>query len=172
MASNHEKRKGKSVILIDCDLRNPTQGQIFRLKGKYPGLVSVLQGNSSLQEAVCQIRDHGEEIGLSLLPGSDKETKLVEILGSDEMSALVQKLKTVYDVIILVDAMILVKHVDGVAYVVMSDFAKRSFIMKGMEELTMNGVPVLGSILNAGKTRTKGYGYYGTKNYAPTNKAE
>lgn len=173
-------RKGKRVFLIDCDLRNPSQGQIFRLKGKYPGLVSVLQGNAPLQEAVCSIRDRGGEIGLTLLPGSDKETKLVEILGSDEMSTLIQKLKTTYDVIILdappsavlVDAMILVKHVDGVAYVVMSDFAKRSFIMKGMEELTMNGVPVLGSILNAGKTRTRGYGYYGTKNYAPTNSAK
>jgi Mrp family chromosome partitioning ATPase len=61
----------------------------------------------------------------------------------------------------LVDAMMMVQHVDGVVYVVMSDFAKRSFIFRGMEELTTNGVEVLGCILNGGKSRSQGYGYYG-----------
>lgn len=165
-------RKGKRVMLIDCDLRNPSQASIFRLKGKFPGLVAVLQGKASLSEAVYEVRDHGEEIGLTLLPGSDKESKLVEILGSEEMSGLILKLKKLYDVVILdtppsavlVDAMILVKHVDGVAYVVMSDFAKRRFILKGMEELTMNNVPVCGCILNGGRTRSRGYGYYSGRN--------
>ena len=64
----------------------------------------------------------------------------------------------------LVDATLLSRHVDGVAYVVMSDFAKRRFIYKGMEELSNNGVPIFGCILNGGKKhsgRGYGYGYYG-----------
>ena len=168
-------RKGKHVILIDCDLRNPTQGKVFGLKGKYPGLVAVLQGKARLEDSLYEVTDRGEPIGLTLLPGSDHESKLVEILGSEEMKKLLEVLKEQADVVILdtppsamlVDAMIMVQHVDGVVYVVMSDFAKRSFIFRGMEELTSNGVEVLGCILNGGKTRTRGYGYYGSKSYTP-----
>ena len=169
-------RKGKRVVLIDCDLRNPTQGKIFGLKGKAPGLVAVMQGKASLDEALYEISDRNGPIGLTLLPGADRESKLVEILGSDEMGQLLDKLKEQADIIILdtppsamlVDAMIMVPHVDGVVYVVMSDFAKRSFIFRGMEELTSNGVEVLGCILNGGKTRSRGYGYYGSKSYTPS----
>ncbi len=169
-------RKGKRVILIDCDLRNPTQGKVFGLKGKYPGLVAVLQGKARLEDSLYEVTDRGEPIGLTLLPGSDHESKLVEILGSEEMKKLLEVLKEQADVVILdtppsamlVDAMIMVQHVDGVVYVVMSDFAKRSFIYRGMEELASNGVEVLGCVLNGGKTRTRGYGYYGSKSYTPS----
>ena len=181
-------RKGKRVVLIDCDLRNPTQGSVFDLKGKFPGLVAVLQGTASLEEALYPVEDHGEQIGLTLLPGADKESRLVEILGSEEMGKLLEKLKERADVIILdtpptamlVDATIMMPYVDGVVYVVMSDFAKRSFIFRGMEELTSNGVDVLGCILNGGNTSSKGYGYYGykyggyygAKNYSPKVSSE
>ena len=169
-------RKGKRVILIDCDLRNPTQGKVFGLKGKYPGLVAVLQGKARLEDSLYEVTDRGEPIGLTLLPGSDHESKLVEILGSEEMKKLLEVLKEQADVVILdtppsamlVDAMIMVQHVDGVVYVVMSDFAKRSFIYRGMEERASNGVEVLGCVLNGGKTRTRGYGYYGSKSYTPS----
>ena len=83
-------KKGKHVILIDCDLRNPSQNTIFRLKGKFPGLVAVLQGQATLAEAVHEVRENGENIGLTLLPGSGKESKLVEILGSEAMSDLMR----------------------------------------------------------------------------------
>ena len=176
-------RKGKRVFLIDCDLRSPTQGKVFGLKRKYPGIVAVLQGTARLDEAMYEVTDHGEPIGLTLLPGADKETKLVEILGSEEMGLLLEKLKDRADIVILdtppsavlVDAMIMVPHVDGVVYVVMSDFAKRSFIYRGMEELTSNGVEVLGCVLNGGNTRSKGYGYYSSKGYgyySPKAKSE
>ena len=176
-------RKGKRVVLIDCDLRNPSQGKVFDLKGKYPGLVAVLQGSARLQDALYPVKDHGDEIGLTLVPGADKESRLVEILGSEEMGRLLELLKGRFDVIILdtpptamlVDATIMAPYVDGVVYVVMSDFAKRSFIFRGMEELTSNGVEVLGCVLNGGNTSSKGYGYYGykyggyygAKNYSP-----
>ena len=168
-------KQSYKVLLIDCDLRTPTQGKVFGLKGKYPGLVAVLQGKARLEDALYEVTDRGEPIGLTLLPGSDHESKLVEILGSDEMKNLLEELKKQADVVILdtppsamlVDAMIMVQHVDGVVYVVMSDFAKRSFIYRGMEELTSNGVEVLGCVLNGGKTRTRGYGYYGSKSYTP-----
>ena len=65
----------------------------------------------------------------------------------------------------LVDAMMLVRYVDAVAYVVMSDYARRRYIFEGVEELTATGAPIVGCILNGGKARGGRYGYYGYYSY-------
>ena len=162
-------KKGKRVILVDCDLRNPTVSQIFDLKEKYPGLVSILRGKSELEDSLVEISDHGNPIGLTLLPGGEREPRLVEILSSENMKIVINKLREKADVVILdtppsamlVDAMMLVRHVDAVAYVIMSDFARRRYIFQGVEELSNTGAPIVGCILNGGRSRGGRYGYYG-----------
>ena len=162
-------RKGKRVILVDCDLRNPTVSQIFELKDKYPGLVSILRGKSKLEESLVPVTDHGNPIGLTLLPGGEREPRLVEILSSENMKNVIDTLRSMADVVILdtppsamlVDAMMLVRYVDAVTYVIMSDFARRRYIFEGVEELTTAGAPIVGCILNGGRTRGGRYGYYG-----------
>lgn len=162
-------KKGKRVILVDCDLRNPTVSQIFDLKEKYPGLVSILRGKSELEDSLVEISDHGNPIGLTLLPGGEREPRLVEILSSENMETVINRLREKADVVILdtppsamlVDAMMLVRHVDAVAYVIMSDFARRRYIFQGVEELSSTGAPIVGCILNGGRSRGGRYGYYG-----------
>lgn len=161
-------RKGKRVILVDCDLRNPTVSQIFELKDQYPGLVSILRGKSRLEDSLVQVTDHGAPIGLTLLPGGEREPRLVEILSSENMELVIQTLRDMADVVILdtppsamlVDAMMLVRHVDAIAYVVMSDYARRRYIFQGVEELSSSGAPIVGCILNGGNARGGRYGYY------------
>ncbi len=161
-------QKGKKVVLIDCDLRNPSQTGIFNLAGGYPGLGSVLRGESPLEDSMVEIKLRDVPIGLTVIPGGDNQSRSVEILGSDAMSELLDKLREQADAIILdtppsamlMDAMILARHADGAVYVVMSDFAKRSYIYKGIEELNENGVPVLGCLLNGASTHSGRYGYY------------
>ena len=163
--------KGKRVILVDCDLHNPSAGRIFNLKESYPGLLAVLNHQVELDEALCEIKNNDVPTGLTLLPGADKPSRLVEILGSDAMKETLAQLRERADVVILdtppsavlVDAMMLVRHVDGVAYVVMSDYARRRYVFDGVEELTSSGAPVVGCILNGGRTHTGKYGYYGYK---------
>lgn len=166
-------RKGKRVVLVDCDLRNPTVGQIFGLTGQYPGLVSILRGNSALQDSLVTVTDHGNPIGLTLLLGGEQEPRLVEILSSENMTSVIETLRAAADVVILdtppsamlVDAMMLVRHVDAVAYVIMSDYARRRYIFEGVEELTSAGAPIVGCILNGGRSRGGRYGYYGYYSY-------
>jgi len=164
--------KGKRVILVDCDLRNPTVNQIFDRKEQLPGLLALLRGKCSLDDTLFEVTDRGEPVGLTVLPGGERESRLVEILGSEAMSDLIEKLRERADIVILdtppsamlVDAMMLVRYVDAVAYVVMSDFARRRFIFNGVEELSAGDAPIVGCILNGGKTRSGTYGYYGSKN--------
>lgn len=161
--------KGKKVILVDCDLRNPSLGRIFNVQEKCPGLVAVLNGEVTLEEALVEIKNKDASTGLWLMPGADKVSRLVEILGSEAMSKLVDQMRGEADVVILdtppsavlVDAMMLVKHVDGIAYVVMQDYARRRFIFDGVEELSSGGAPILGCILNGGRVHSGKYGYYG-----------
>ena len=166
-------RKGKHVVLVDCDLRNPTVSQIFDLKQQYPGLVSILRGKSKLEDSLVKVSDHGNPIGLTLLPGGEREPRLVEILSSENMEIVINRLREMADVVILdtppsamlVDAMMLVRHVDAVAYVIMSDFARRRYIFQGVEELSNTGAPIVGCILNGGRSRGGRYGYYGYYSY-------
>ena len=161
--------KGKKVILVDCDLRNPTTHEIFNIKDKFPGLIPVLRGEAKLRDALYTVTDkYGNPIGLRLLPGGERNSKLVEILGSESMKKLIEILSDNADIVILdtppsavlVDAMMLVQYVDSIAYVVMSDFARRRYIYEGVEELTGSGTPIAGCILNGGKLH-QGSGYYG-----------
>lgn len=163
--------KGKKVILVDCDLRSPSVTRLFGIKKKFPGLVPLLRGRCKLEEAVYDVEYNGKPTGLTLLPGGEKETRLVEILSSEAMRAVIDKLRDQYDVVILdtppsailVDAMILVNYVDAVAYVVMNDFARRRYIFNGVEELMAGDAPIVGCILNGGRVRSGSYGYYGYK---------
>jgi capsular exopolysaccharide synthesis family protein len=165
--------KGKKVVLVDCDLRNPTVSQIFGLEEQFPGLVSLLRGKCSLRETLYEVKDHGEPVGLTLLPGGEREARLVEILTSESMKNTIDTLRQQADVVILdtppsamlVDAMMLVRYVDAIAYVVMSDFARRRYIFEGVEELSSSGAPIVGCILNGGHTRGGRYGYYGYYGY-------
>ena len=166
-------RKGKRVTLVDCDLRNPTIAQIFDLKEEYPGLVSILRGQSELKDSLVSVTDHGNPLGLTLLPGGQREPRLVEILSSENMKNIIATLRAEADVVILdtppsamlVDAMMLVKHVDAIAYVVMSDYARRRYIFEGVEELSTSGAPIVGCILNGGSAHGGRYGYYGYYSY-------
>lgn len=162
--------KGKRVILVDCDLRNPTVSKIFNLKESYPGLISVIKGKSSIDDALVRIENDKLSNGITLLPGADVKSRHVELLSSEEMGHVVEALRTKADVVILdtppsavlVDAMMLVKYVDAIAYVIMSDYARRRSIIDGVEELSTSSAPIVGCILNAGKTHSGRYGgYYG-----------
>jgi capsular exopolysaccharide synthesis family protein len=161
--------KGKRVILVDCDLRNPSVAEFFNLKQEFPGLINVLNGKAALADALYSVSFRGKPIGLTLLPGGNRESSLVEILGSEAMSELIGLLRQQADIVILdtppsavlVDAMMLVRHVDAVAYVIMSDFARRRYIIQGVEELSNSDAPIVGCILNGGSTHSGGY--YGYK---------
>ena len=166
--------KGRKVVLIDCDLRNPTQRKIFGLTDAIPGLSDILYGDSTLDESLAIIPAEERKFRLQVIPGARDATNTMEMMDSEAMASLLEDLKTRADLIVLdtppsamlADAMMLTRHADGVAYVVLSDFAKRRVIYKGMHELQDSGTPIYGAILNGGKTGQSGYrkyGYYGEK---------
>ena len=174
--------KGRNVIVVDCDLRNPTTKKIFGVTESYPGLSAYLRGECTVEETLVTIDVPGRDLRLQLLPGSDNISNTMEMMDSETMKALIEDLKNRADLIVLdtppsamlADAVMLTRYADGVAYVVLSDFAKRRVIYKGLRELQDSGITIYGCILN-GSTASSGgygkYGYYGRYGYYGSGKS-
>ena len=104
-----------------------------------------------------------EPLGLTVLCGGEQQTRSVEIMGGEEMGRLIARLRERADLVILdtppsamlVDAMFLARHADGVVYVVMNDYAKRRFIFKGIEDQQLAALAagcIAGRFYDSGQT--------------------
>ena len=173
--------KNKKVVLIDCDLRNPSLQEIFRVPEDQPGIADVLTRKAKLSDAAVSYEDYGMD--LVVLFGSRGDEKVrPELLSGKNMGKLIDGLKQIADVIILdtppsamlVDAMLVSKYVDEALYVIMCDYAKKSVVVNGIQELSAAGVEIGGFILNGGRGGSGSYGYhsYGYNSRYYTSKQE
>ncbi len=168
--------KNKSVILVDCDLRNPSLQDIFRVQERQPGFMEVFNGTVSLEKAIVRFDSYGIRLGV-LFGSPENATSHSEILGSERSGQIIEELKMKADIVILdtppsamlVDAMLLAKYADEAIYVIMSDYARTNVIADGLRELKNSGVEIGGFVLNGSKETSGGYGYhsygYGSKYY-------
>ena len=168
--------KKKSVILVDCDLRNPSLQEIFKVSEEQPGFMEVYNGKATLPNAIVTFENYGIRLGV-LFGSPEKATSHSEILGSVKTGAIIEELKKIADIIILdtppsamlVDAMLVAKYVDEAIYVIMSDYARTGVIIEGLSELKNTGIEISGYVLNGSKESSGGYGYhnygYGSKYY-------
>ncbi|MGN0299319.1 MAG: polysaccharide biosynthesis tyrosine autokinase [Lachnospiraceae bacterium] len=167
-------QKGERVILVDCDLRNPSVQAKFGVEGSFPGIAAVLKQEVKLEKALYQVKN--KNIDLKLLCGCESGSREVEILGSEQMKQLLSKLEDMADVVILDtspsamlnDALVLAHNVSMALYVVKYDHAQARLILEGIEELSETGIQVMGCVLNEAKRGNShsGYGYgYGYGKY-------
>lgn len=160
-------QKGKSVILVDCDVRNPSLQQQLNIQGEFPGIAAVLRGEAELSDALYTMPEN--DIDLKVLCGAQTASQQVEILGSSEMKELLTKLEGMADLVILdtspsamlVDALVMARYVPMALYVVKYDYAKVHNILEGIEELADTGIHIIGCVLNEGKyaSNSSAYGY-------------
>jgi polysaccharide biosynthesis transport protein len=55
-------RAGRNVVLVDLDLRRPTQDKLFETDGRAPGVTDVLLGTVSLDDALVEIALSGPAV--------------------------------------------------------------------------------------------------------------
>ncbi len=148
---------GKKIVLIDCDLRNPSDADIFGLQCDI-GLREVLEGTARLEDVIYSRADLGlpDDVALNFIPGGKRMEDGSGILSQDDVAKIIKLVSQWADYVILdcapagllTDAVILAKHADGVIFVVRKDLAKVDFIMESLENLASSHIPVLGGILN------------------------
>jgi len=141
----------KRTLLIDADLRAPTQHDIFRIPNGV-GLTSLLSHQSSAQEVtVTAIAPN-----LFVIPAGPVPPSPSEMLASKRMSALLEEWKSDYDTIILdmpavleaTDASILSAQCDGVLLVIDYGKVKKEAAVKAKSALDLVKARFLGVVLN------------------------
>ena len=90
------------------------------------------------------------------LPGGKTISDGSDLLGTELMGRIIEKLEEISDFVILdsapagllTDAVVLAQYADGAAFVVRKDFARVDYIMDGMEHLAESNIQIIGGILN------------------------
>lgn len=170
-------QQGKKVLLVDCDLRNPSIAGVMNEQEPHPGLGSVLKKEVPLSEAITNVKlpkERTNENGsLHVIFGGAPDGENSMLIGSGRMRALIKDLKSKYDIIILdtapsellADAPLLGKYVDAALYVIRYDYTKLREIREGVESLALSGIDMLGYVFN-GDNSSGGQGYgYGYRRY-------
>ncbi|MER3457471.1 MAG: protein tyrosine kinase [Chloroflexota bacterium] len=155
---------GKSVILVDADLRRPQQHRIFQRTASY-GLSTALVDAATPVTSFLQPTDVP---GLRLLTSGPIPPNPAELLGSQRMAQLLQVLSQEAEMVILdsppvlsvADATILANAADGVVLVADAGRTRREMARRAKESLERAGANLLGMVLNRMTRQTSGYYYY------------
>lgn len=138
-------QRNRKVLLMDCDLRRTSAR-------KQPGLSDCLTGKCSLREI---IQPGGSTRGLQVIAPGRSAVDPMELLSSAAMAKLVERLREVYDDILLDlppvgevgDALTAAKLTDGMILVVRQGSCSRDALCSAVEQLEYMGARILGVVL-------------------------
>ena len=159
---------GKRVLLIDSDMRRPSQRALFRYSRKTPGLSNVLVGAVDWQDAV---RSTDWE-SLDIMPAGQQPPNPAELLSSSKMHELLEELEANYDLVLLdmppinivSDPLALSAHVAGCLFVVRQNYSDHREVRRSLKAAEMTGMDVLGFVFYGENLHEAGY-YYSKRYY-------
>ena len=165
------------VILVDTDLRRPTAHKLFNLSNNV-GITSALMQRAD--EAADAVLQDTAVSGLRVLTSGPLPPNPSELLGSERMRHLVERLRSQCDVLIFdsppvmaaADAAILSTLVDGTLLVIDADSTRRAEALRAQETLAKVGGRLLGAVLNKLGERSSGYYSYYYYYYSRDGKSE
>jgi capsular exopolysaccharide synthesis family protein len=162
-------QKGGKVLLVDADLRRPGVHQMMGMSSR-AGLSTVLTGSSPLEAVVQTSR---QLKNLFILPAGPTPPQPAELLGSDQMRALMQRWREEYDHIVIdtppaltvTDAVLLSPAVDAVILVIRSGRTPKDALRRARDLLAQVNARVMGVVVNAIDLQSPDmyYYYYGAK---------
>ncbi|MEM1414428.1 MAG: polysaccharide biosynthesis tyrosine autokinase [Myxococcota bacterium] len=157
---------GKTVVLLDTDLRKPRVHKAFGISAAR-GVSSVVVGQSTIDEAIQQ----SGVPGLDLVPAGPVPPNPAELLHSRRFDELVAAMRSRYDVVIfdspplgvVTDAAVIAPQLDGVIVVTKWGVTTRDALRATVRQLETVGARILGAVVNHLDASREGYygkGYY------------
>lgn len=154
-------RVGKRVLLVDADMRRPTQHHIWELANT-SGLSNVLINEAEWQEVIQEVMP-----GLDVLSAGNLPDNPVPLLESEQMKTLIETVATSYDWVLfdtpplggMADTTIIGRMVDGLLMVVRPGVADYGSVMAAKKLLASSGQNVLGIVANGVNLKNEPYGY-------------
>lgn len=152
----------RKTVLLDCDLRKPRMHTVFKTE-RFPGFTDYFFGQAKFEDII-----HHSEVGnLDFITAGTIPPNPSEILGSPQMEAFINKLKTIYDLVIVdsppiiavTDSDILSRILDATILVVSANETEIELMTKSVELLQHERDTFIGVLLNNFSYRS-GYGAY------------
>jgi len=150
LGTTFAEQRDVKVLVVDADLRRPSLSTLVGVDSRY-GLSHMLTRDLPLKKAIYEtpIPD------LFMMPAGEPSENPAELLGSRQMSDLMEVLRTEYDFVIfdtppilyVHDAGILGSRVDGVVYVIKLNVTDRNRVQHGLDILERGRVNILGVVL-------------------------
>ena len=160
-------QSGKSVLLVDADLRNPSVARRLGIDTISQGLVQSLADETADEHTIMQTT----LAGLSVLPaGRPAGHDQLELLSNGPATACLDRWRERYDFVLLdcspllpvADARILARHVDGTILLAREGNCRRDDVVEALACMTTSGGTLLGTVLvGTHGTSRYAYGYYG-----------
>lgn len=163
LASTFASLENKKVLIIDCDLRNPSVHKMFNVSN-ISGLTDVLTGQKDIEKCIEKTKVKN----LDILKAGKIPPNPSEILQSKKMRNFMEVIKEYYDYIfidsppvgIVTDASILAQYADGTILLVAANEADIEAVKISKERLERVNANILGAIFNKFEVDSSSYGYY------------
>jgi len=144
-------QQGKKVLLVDADLRKPTIHYTFNINNT-KGLTNLLMKQATLKNVIQQT----PVLDLFILPSGTIPPYPAELLESEVMSQLMDRLKVDFDLVLydtppilaVADAQILANKCDGSILVVKSGSTEKDRAIRAKDILLNSRSKLLGVVLN------------------------
>lgn len=160
---------GKSVLLLECDLRKPSIGAKLSVAGA-PGLTNLLTSRIDYKELVrhCALAP-----GMDIITSGDIPPNPSELLSSQRMEQVIEQLRQDYDYIIadlppvtvVADALSMSRFLDGIIVVVSSGLTDQRLLAEALRQLEMVDVRILGFAYRDTDNMSLKYGKRYSKKY-------
>ncbi len=162
---------GERVLLIDCDVRQPSLGRVFRCEGA-AGVTDLLLGQALLERIIR--RDHLSS--LDYIPAGAAEIHSLGLFMSEAMAGLLDRVRRDYDLIVLdappalamADARVVARLADATLLCVKWRDTPRSVVRNSLGLLEEAHARVVGAALTQVDAKVHGRsGYADSEVYHP-----
>ena len=173
---------GKKVIILDADMRKGRQYRIFDVSPR-PGLSNYLSGVTENDKEV-DLADYVQETeieNLFVIPAGNVPPNPSELLVSESMLHLLEKLKEICDIVIIdgpptqlvTDSLILTRIADSTVIIAEGNKTKKEILRRIVANIQKVGGKIAGVVLNKMKLSSKKYEqsyYYGSTGMVVSSK--
>jgi len=155
---------GKKVLLIEGDIRRRTLDEYFKQKAGKHGLLSVISGDASLENAVV----FHEHLNADVLVGEKTKVNAADVFSSEKFKNFIEIVRGSYDfviidtppVLVVPDARVIGQHCDAIMYTVKWDSTSKAQVRAALSELKGVNLDVAGLVLSQIDAKgMKRYGY-------------
>jgi polysaccharide biosynthesis transport protein len=160
---------GAKVLIVDADMRRPRLHSVFNVANG-EGL-STLLSSESTEADIARVVKLDEGTKMHILTSGPIPPNPAELIGSEQMAALLKKLQKHYSHVVIdsppitsfTDGVLIASMVDGVILVVHSGKSSRQVVKRAKQLLQDVGSRILGVVLNNVNLRSQdNYHYYQT----------